>query len=192
MSSKQDIITPEYLRERLSFDEQTGILIWKYRLDRRRCWNSRFAGKAVGGAPTHYGYRVVSFVIDGKQYLVYAHRAAFAIVHGRWPDEQIDHRDLNRFMNPLGNLREASSSQNKMNMRRRSDSTSGFKGVSRRRDTGRFTAYINKEGRRIHLGCFDDPQAAARAYDKVAAEIFGDFARLNFPPEGEPSTCERL
>ena len=41
------------------------------------------------------------------------------------------------------------------------------------------------EGRSIALGHYRDEADAARAYDRAAVELFGEFAWLNFPQEIE-------
>lgn len=41
-------------------------------------------------------------------------------------------------------------------------------------------AYLYNGPKRLRLGTFSSPEDAARAYDAKAAEVFGDFARLNF------------
>ena len=39
--------------------------------------------------------------------------------------------------------------------------------------------------RHIHIGRFDDESEAARAYDRKAFELSGQYASLNFPAENE-------
>ena len=43
------------------------------------------------------------------------HRAIFAVCHGRWPTETIDHINGCKTDNHIENLREASQSDNKLN-----------------------------------------------------------------------------
>ena len=56
----------------------------------------------------------------------------------------------------------------------------GYKGVYSPRNSS-FTSRIINNGKAIHLGTFDSPEQAAKAYDKKAYELYGDKAILNFP-----------
>jgi hypothetical protein len=56
--------------------------------------------------------------------------------------------------------------------------TSGFKGVSAAR-SGKWRAYIKKNGKQICLGVFLTKEQAAFSYNNAAREIHGDFASLN-------------
>jgi hypothetical protein len=93
----------------------------------------------------------------------------------------VDHADRNPFNNQRSNLRIATRSENNHNRRKYKAATSAFFGVSRTRWSGRWRARINKDGIAYHLGTYDDPMQAARAYDKKARELYGIMARLNFP-----------
>lgn len=59
--------------------------------------------------------------------------------------------------------------------------TSKFKGVSWDKSRGKWKAQIRKAGEHPYIGRYDDEIAAAQAYDEAAREMFGPFARLNFP-----------
>lgn len=101
-----------------------------------------------------------------------------------WP--LVDHINGDGLDNRRSNLRPASNSQNSMNRKvTAADNTSGFKGVCRHRRVrgDGWVAAITCDGTSRHLGVFEDPELAARAYDAAARELFGEFARLNFPQE---------
>jgi len=94
----------------------------------------------------------------------------------------VDHINGDPLDNRKENLRICTRSQNCQNKSVRADSKSGFKGVDQR--ATRFRAYIgdpNRKNRHINLGYYTTAEEAARAYDKKATELHGEFATLNFP-----------
>jgi AP2 domain len=96
-----------------------------------------------------------------------------------------DHANGNPLDNTRTNLRDVTHRQNSWNRGLRSDSKTGYKGVSSRRGGRGYVARILVDGKRKMLGWFRDPIEAAKAYDAAAREHFGEFARINFP-EGAP------
>lgn len=96
----------------------------------------------------------------------------------------VDHINGDGLDNRRANLRPATSLQNSMNRRTRSDSKSGIKGVRQNR-SGTWSATIQIDGKPLALGSYKTAAEAGRAYDAAAIEHFGEFARLNFPHEGE-------
>ena len=90
-----------------------------------------------------------------------------------------DHANRNTLDNRRINLRPANKSQSAINQGRRKDNTSGFKGVAK--EGRRWFARLQVNGKIKRYGTFDSPEDAARAYDKAALSIFGEFAYLNFP-----------
>lgn len=99
----------------------------------------------------------------------------------------VDHVNGNGLDNRRANLRFATQAQNCVNRASRRGSTSAFKGVYKRAGSaaGTWCASISANGKARHLGSFPSEMAAARAYDRAAFELHGQFAYLNFP--GNPS-----
>jgi len=98
----------------------------------------------------------------------------------------VDHVNGNTLDNRRQNLRAATVAQNLWNrgkpLRRGFEGqASGYIGVHRYKRTDRWIARISVNGRRLNLGVFADPAEAARAFDRVAREHRGEYARLNFP-----------
>jgi hypothetical protein len=126
---------------------------------------------------TRKGYAARTKTIDGKRTTIFMHRMLMAAQPGQF----VDHKDGNRLNNTRSNLRFATRNENQWNRKKQVNSSSGYKGVSRHH--GRWQARIRVNGRRIHLGYYDDPKTAAQIYDAAAKRYFGTFANTNRPKE---------
>lgn len=95
---------------------------------------------------------------------------------------EVDHADGNGLNNQRSNLRVVTHSKNMMNMRKK-PGTSQYKGVYWKRQRQKWRAQIKINGKMTYLVYYDAEIEAARAYDRKAIELFGDYALLNFPRE---------
>jgi len=91
----------------------------------------------------------------------------------------IDHRNGNGLDNRRSNIRPATHAQNMKNKKLPRTNTSGFKGVSMDKETGRWLARIYCDGRPFRLGGYATPEEAGMAYDEAALIYHGEFARTN-------------
>jgi hypothetical protein len=97
------------------------------------------------------------------------------------PDNMLtDHKDFNGLNCQRNNLRNCTKSQNQMN--KKSRGASNYLGVHYQywKDSKYITASIRLKRDCFYLGIFKTEEAAARAYDVKAKELFGEFANLNF------------
>lgn len=154
------------LRAVLSYEPETGEFHWL--VNKGNVKAGRLAGKRASN-----GYWRIK--ADGKDYP--AHRLAWFYVNGRWPEGVIDHINRDPLDNRFCNLREASFAQNQYNRTEQRNNTSGFKGVSRFKKTGKWRAEIMLNGKSHYLGAYETAELASKAYDEAAISLHQSFAR---------------
>ena len=96
---------------------------------------------------------------------------------------EIDHINHDALDNRKENLRICARIENARNIKKHKKSNSGYKGVSYLPSGVKskpYTSHIMIDGKLKHLGYFEHAEDAARAYDKKAKEVYGEFACLNF------------
>ena len=160
--------TIDLLNELLSYDSSTGILKWKKDVSRRVK-----AGNQAG-SPSSTGH--INIELNGK--CLKAHRVAWLLHYGKWPDLHLDHIDGNPSNNMISNLREVTRSQNMINRKMHANNKSGFKGVHKRSNGNKWKAQIKFQGKVMHLGYFDDPEMAAKAYRAASDSYHAGFQNL--------------
>lgn len=145
-------ISAEKINRLLDYDPCTGIFTWKV-------YRSRTAKKgSLAGSKHDKGY--IKIMINRKNH--FAHRLAWIICRGEIKGE-IDHINGVRDDNRIENLRDCSSSQNRLNTRISEKNKSGMKGLYMDKRSGRWVACASIKGKVIHLGNFKDFNDAASA-----------------------------
>lgn len=91
---------------------------------------------------------------------------------------EVDHKDCNGLNNTETNLRIATSAQNQHNQRISIMNTSGVKGVSIHKMTGRYQVRIRVMKKQMHIGLYDSLIEAADAYKEASKKYHGEFGRL--------------
>jgi len=97
----------------------------------------------------------------------------------------IDHKNRNGLDNRRDNLRLATPAQNNFNRTYKRKSRSKLRGVVWHEKLSKWQAQIKCGRKNFYLGLFGSAAEAAIAYDAKAREMFGEFARLNFPRPAE-------
>ena len=164
-------LTAEYLRELLSYNPETGEFVWRV-----SCRGTK-AGD-IAGTSGSQGRRHI--IIGYARYK--AHRLAWLYVYGKWPEKLIDHINGVRSDNRIENLRAATKSINKINESLRSNSQSGFIGVSWHtptdsRKTSKWVAKIALAGKHHHIGYFHDLKLAVLAYNAECERLHGEYGK---------------
>ena len=162
-------ITPEIVRELLLYNPLTGVFTWRSRGDHWfktahscRAWNTRLAGKRAGRYwADARGYRCRRVCLLGIEYL--EHRLAWMWMLDDPLPSEIDHDNQDGTDNRWVNLFPSSRIKNQHNAHMNKNNTSGVTGVVRHIKTGRWHARGMVNGKRVHLGLFDEIDEAAMA-----------------------------
>ncbi len=169
----------DFLKECFSYNAFSGQILWNERPKSHfsndtywRMWNTSHAWK-IAGSPMTNGYLMVQIRHGGIKTGILAHRIAWAITHGHWPD-WLDHANGNRQDNRITNLRKATSAQNAWNTLRNGGKHPA--GVAMPKRSRKFIARITVNGTCTHIGSFDTAYEAHAAYVKARNEIHKEFS----------------
>lgn len=112
---------------------------------------------------------------NGVSTKIYMHRLILEPRDGLWTD----HIDRDETLdNRISNLRYATPAENGWNAGPRSTNTSGFKGVTLDKRSGKWIAQISVNGKHYYLGLYASKEEAYAAYCVAALKYHGKFARL--------------
>ena len=160
---KQALALVNEVRRLLSYDPHSGLLTWR----ENRSGTARKGG--VAGCKDGHGYIAVSIL--NKSYK--AHRLAWLLHYGEWPEDQVDHINGNGEDNRIDNLRVVNNSVNQQNLRKAPahNVTTKMLGVCYDRKARRHKAQIMLNGKNHHLGYHDTAEQAQAAYLEAKRKI---------------------
>lgn len=161
-------VTADFFRSKISYDPDSGDLIWLARIDGSRgsnAFNARYAGRVAGRVHPE-GYITITARVHGRPRIFMAHRVAWLIHFGSWPAAEVDHKNQDKKDNRASNLRICTRQENCRNSSISIRNKTGYTGVSLHGKSGKYLASMMINYKHIQLGVFDSAEEAA----KVAAE----------------------
>ena len=156
-------------------DYNTAISIWRYDPDVGNFYwliSPRYRvnpGDKAGCVSQ--GYYNLSYACDSYR----AHRVAWLMMIGEWPQDQIDHINLNKLDNRWVNLRQATNAENCRNQPLKSNNKLGVKGVHRNK-RGEYVAQLIVNGKHVLCSYFETLEDAQDAYVQACVFHHKDFA----------------
>jgi len=94
---------------------------------------------------------------------------------------EVDHIDRNKLNNHVNNLRWVSRNENQRNRSKKQNCSSKYKGIYWNQNKNKWHVQCTINGKRKHLGYFDNEEDAGKAYDQFCREQGLTTTILNFP-----------
>jgi hypothetical protein len=158
----KEIITQDYVKQ--LFEYRDGVLYWKVKHSKK---------VNVGEKAGNVGYRgYIRVGFNQKKYSI--HRIIFLIHYGYLP-EFLDHIDENKANNKIENLRPATRSENRYNIKKQVNNTSGVKGVCWNKRDKKWQVQITINGKQKTLGQFNNIELADLVAQEARNKYHGAF-----------------
>ena len=144
----------EAVRQKLEYDPESGKIFFKAIGKGKR---------REAGYHRPNGYIDIDVSVSGTSNCLKAHRVAWFLHTGGWPEYYIDHINGNRSDNRLENLRDIDHALNTQNIETRgaeSDNPTGVRVVG----INQYKAEICISEKMVHLGMFETKPEAVAAY----------------------------
>lgn len=134
-------LSAEQARQALSYDPKTGEIVW------RSPASCKMKVGQVAGSVRSDGYR--SIRVNYHKY--YAHRLAWLLHYGEWPNGDIDHENHDPSDNRIKNLRSVSNAENHKNLPKYRCNKSGIPGIYLS-ESGTWRARVYMDRKLHHAG----------------------------------------
>jgi hypothetical protein len=155
-------IDPILVKKCFDYSPETGVLTRVSTLETK--------GRKPQGRRIHIAHNGKKYYKHGVFKLnAYEHRIIWIWMTGEQPDT-IDHIDGDGLNNKWSNLRSVKFSDNGKNQKKHTTNTSGYAGVSYRKDSDKWRARIMVNGKPISVGTFQTKEAAIHARDAANSE----------------------
>lgn len=153
-------VDADFVRHLLHYDPLTGVWSWMNPLPRSKMKRGDVAGRIMSN-----GRRQIR--VAGCFF--YSSRLAWLYMTGKWPEDQIDHKNRIKDDDRWENLREASQSQNSFN-RDWCEASGDMRGILTHGNKFRVDIGGN------YLGLYNNLEAAKKVRDQALNDMAGPFA----------------
>lgn len=121
-----------------------------------------------------HGY-IVANSKNGKNQTIKLHRIIMDVDSSKL----VDHKNWDKSDNRKCNLRIATKSQNNVNIKLKSNNSTGYQGVTLNKVTNHYVARISLNGKRIYLGTFQTFEEAVKARRKAEIILHREWSGEN-------------